>query len=130
VYSKSILALKARQAAQSWVLKARLYILQFKFADADKAYQEAMQAAPESFEVNFAYASFNQDLNRYTEARKAYDRCLTMARQRSDEANIALTLNNLGNLDSDQNRIHLAERFRVDSPELSRTVKPNSAAVF
>src|SRR5713226_1607551 len=33
------------KAAQSWVLKAQLYILQFKFEDADKAYQKALEAA-------------------------------------------------------------------------------------
>jgi Tfp pilus assembly protein PilF len=58
-----------QQAAQSWVLKARLFVVQFKFEDAGKAYQDALQAAPERYEVNFAYASFNQGLNRYTTTR-------------------------------------------------------------
>jgi len=93
------------QAAQSWVLKARLYTLQFKFEDADKAYEEAVEAAPESFAVNFAYAYFDQNLNRYTAARKAYERCLTMARQSGDDSEIANTLNNLGILDNGQNRM-------------------------
>ena len=108
------------QAALSWVLKARLYILQFKFADADKAYQEAMQAAPESFEVNLAFAYFNQNLNRYTAARKAYERCVTMARQRGDAANIAMTLNNLGILDRDQNRMDEARRDYDEALKIRR----------
>jgi tetratricopeptide (TPR) repeat protein len=93
------------EAAQSWVLKARLFTLQFKFEDAEKAYQEAQQAAPDSVEVNFAFAYFNQNLNRYPEARKAYERCLAMARQRGDDSHMARSLNNLGNLDEDQNRL-------------------------
>ena len=98
------------QAAQSWVLKARLFVLQFKFAEADKAYQEAVQAAPDSYEVNFAYADFNQDLNRYTAARKVYEGCLAMARQRGDDLKIAATLNNLGVLDRDQDRTEEARK--------------------
>jgi tetratricopeptide (TPR) repeat protein len=108
------------QAAQSWVLKARLYTLQFRFADADKAYQEVMQAAPESFEVNFAYASFNQNLNRYTVARKGYERCLTMARQHGRDSNIAMTLNNLGMLDRAQNRMEEARRAYDEALKIRR----------
>jgi Tfp pilus assembly protein PilF len=108
------------QAAQSWVLKARLFILQFKFADADKAYREALQAAPESFEVNFIYAYFNQSLNRYTEARKGYERRVAMARQRGDESSIATTLNNLGALDTVQNRMDEADKAYDEALKIRR----------
>jgi tetratricopeptide (TPR) repeat protein len=94
--------------------------LQFKFEDADKAYQEGVQAAPESFEVNFAFTHFNQNLNRYTEARKGYERCLAMARQRGDDTNIADTVNNLGVLDSDENRIDDARRDYEEALKIDR----------
>ena len=79
-----------------------------------------MQAAPRSFEVNLAFAYFNQNLNRYTAARKAYERCVTMARQRGDAANIAMTLNKLGILDRDQNRMDEARRDYDEALEIRR----------
>jgi tetratricopeptide (TPR) repeat protein len=96
------------QAALSWVLKARLLSLQFKFEDADNAYEEARQAAPDNFEVNSDFAYFNQYLHRYTTARKGYERCLALARQRGDDSKIADTLNNLGALHFNQNRMNEA----------------------
>ena len=45
------------QAAGSWVLKARLLTIQFRFADAEAAYGEALEVAPSSFDVNFAFAT-------------------------------------------------------------------------
>jgi tetratricopeptide (TPR) repeat protein len=108
------------QAAGSWVLKARLLTIQLRFAEAEAAYGEALQAAPNSFDVNFAFAYFNQLLNRRAVAAKAYERCLEVARQNGDEAAVAMTLNNLGNLHREQNRMDDARQALEEALKIRR----------
>ena len=93
------------EAIQAWLLKAQLLTVQFRFHDAEKAYQGA--TSPESFEANFAYL-VNQQLNHYDKAMTAYERCLELARRNQDNAKIAATLNNLANLDQRQGRMDAA----------------------
>ena len=38
------------EAIQAWLLKAQLFTVQFRFEDAEKAYQEAIDTSPERFE--------------------------------------------------------------------------------
>ncbi|MGA8657615.1 MAG: tetratricopeptide repeat protein [Chthoniobacterales bacterium] len=97
-----------QNAVQAWLLKGQLLTVQFHFDGAETAYLAAINAAPESFDANFAFARFSQELNRYEKARKAYERCLEWARKPGNDAELALTLNNLGVLDSDQNRLEEA----------------------
>jgi tetratricopeptide (TPR) repeat protein len=78
------------EAIQAWLLKAQLFTVQFRFDDAEKAYQGAIDTSPDSFQANFAFAGFNQDLNRYDEAMRAYSRCLELARLKGVTA-ISLT---------------------------------------
>jgi tetratricopeptide (TPR) repeat protein len=108
------------QAAGSWVLKARLLTIQFRFADAETAYGEALQAAPNSFDINFAFAYFSQLLNRRAVAAKAYERCLEVARQNGDEEAVAATLNNLGLLYHDQNRMDDARQAYEEALNIRR----------
>jgi len=63
-------------AVWAWLLKAQLLALKFRFEEADKAYLQAIDAKPDSFEANFNYGVFNQELNRFEKARAAYGRCL------------------------------------------------------
>src|SRR4029077_3376588 len=58
-------------AIQAWLLKAQLLTVQLRFDDAEKAYLQAIEIAPASFEANFAYARFSQHLNRFEKARAA-----------------------------------------------------------
>jgi tetratricopeptide (TPR) repeat protein len=97
-----------RDAVQAWLLKAQLFTVQFRFEDAEKAYEAAIDATPDSPEASFAYARFNQELNRYEEARIAYHRCLEWARKHNDSAGLGQTLNDLGLLDKDENRLEEA----------------------
>src|SRR2546423_4739495 len=57
------------EAIEVWLLKAQLLTVQFRFDDAEKAYQEAIDTSPDSFKASFAFARFNQQLNRYDNAR-------------------------------------------------------------
>src|SRR5439155_19023023 len=64
------------EAIQDWLLRAQLLTVKFRFDDAEKAYQGAIETSPDSFLANFAFAHFNQELNRYDRAGRAYARCL------------------------------------------------------
>jgi tetratricopeptide (TPR) repeat protein len=97
------------------LLKAQLRTVQLRFDDAEKAYLQAIDAEPDSFEANFSYAVFTQTLNRSEKARAAYGRCLELARRNGKDAELARTLNNLGILDRDQNRIDEA-RNEFEAP--------------
>ena len=97
---------KAIQAAvQAWLLKAQLFIVQFRFDEADKAYLQAIDAAPDSFEANFTYVFFNGNLKRYEKAVTACSRCLELARKGEKTYDLALALNEMGLLDIAQNRM-------------------------
>ena len=62
------------EAVQAWLLKARLLTTQFRYDEAEKAYHDAIDAAPDGFEANLAYACFSQNLNRFKQARAAWRR--------------------------------------------------------
>src|SRR6266478_2760989 len=111
---------KTTEAIQAWLLRAQLFTVQFRFDDAEKAYQEAIDTSPESLKANFAFAHFNQELNRYDKARRAYARCLELARSKDDDGDIALTLNNLANLDKDQNRPETARKGYEEALKIYR----------
>ena len=108
------------EAIQAWLLKAQLFTVQFRFDDAEKAYQEAIDTSPDSFKANFAFARFNQDLNHYDKAASAYGRCLELARRNKDNSEIAATLNNLANLDRDQNRMEAARKEYEEALRIRR----------
>ena len=98
------------QVVENYLLKARILTTQFKFDEAEGIYQKAMAAVPESFRASFGFANFCQDLRRYGKARSAYERALTQAKLHGDEADVAMTLNNLGLLDNAQNRMDDARK--------------------
>jgi tetratricopeptide (TPR) repeat protein len=89
---------------QAWLLKAQLLTVQFRFDHAEEAYKAAIDAAPDNFTANFAFAYFSQGLNRYQQAASSYSRCLELARKSQNNADLALTLNNLGSLERDRNQ--------------------------
>ena len=103
------------EAVQAWLLRARLLTVQFQFSEAEKAYREAIETSPESFEANFAFAKFSHDLNRYGTAESLYLKCLELARRSGNQRDVAMALNGLGVLNSDQNRKDEARRAYVEA---------------
>jgi tetratricopeptide (TPR) repeat protein len=97
-------------AVQEWLLKAQLLTIQFDFDGAQEAYKAAIDAAPDDFKVNFAYANFSRGLNRFEKARVAYGRCLEWARKNGKNDKLAETLDNLGILDRRQGRMEEARK--------------------
>ncbi|HEV3037831.1 MAG TPA: tetratricopeptide repeat protein [Candidatus Angelobacter sp.] len=118
------------QTAQSWVLKGRLLTLEFRFEEADQAYRKAVHAAPRSFDVNFDYAYFNQELNRYFAARQAYERCLEIAKGDHNEASVAKALNNLGKLYNDHHRLDEARQALDEALKISRGLARKDPEVY
>jgi tetratricopeptide (TPR) repeat protein len=110
----------AESAVQPRLLKAQLLTVQLRFKDAEKAYLQAIEIAPDSFEANFAYAGFTQNLNRYEEARRTYQRCKELARKTGNNAALATTLNNLGIVDSAQHRIEDARKEYEEALQIRR----------
>jgi tetratricopeptide (TPR) repeat protein len=98
-------ARQSRQVVENYLLKARILTTQFKFNEAEGAYEKAIRAFPESFQASFGLGVFCQELNRYGRALGAYERARALAGLSGEEADVASTLNNLGNLHRDQNRM-------------------------
>ncbi len=98
------------QATESWLLRARLLTTKFSFAEAEKSYEEAVRTSPEDLDALFAFAYFLKSLNKHGAARQHYEQCLALARVKGDSNIIATTLNNLGVLHSDQNRMEEARK--------------------
>jgi len=107
-------------AVQAWLLKAQLLTTQIRFEGAEKAYLQAIEIGPESFEAHIAYGRFNQDLNRFEKARVAYGWCLEWARKNGKNAEAAVTLNNLGLLDRDQKLMDEAQKEFQEALKIER----------
>jgi tetratricopeptide (TPR) repeat protein len=107
-------------AVQECLFTAQLVTVQFRFEDAEKAYLQAIDAESDSFEANFAYAGFSQNLNRFEQAKAAYGRCLEWARKKGKDEELAATLNNLGVLDSDQGRMKEARKEYAEALQIRR----------
>ena len=115
---------------QAWLLKAQLLTVQFRFEDAEKAYLQAIEIAPDSFDTNFAYSNFNGFLNRFEKARTAYSRCLELARKHQSNPELANTLNNLGTIDRAQNRPEEARKDFTEALQIFRELVQKNPDVY
>jgi len=113
--------------------------MQFRFDEAEATHRAAIEVEPNSFATRFAFGIFCQELNRFDQARPAYERALAIARKGAREADVAMALNNLGMLLRDQNRMEQAReayeealktyrRLATENPEtylpdVARTLK-------
>ena len=115
---------------QDWLLKAYLLTVQLRFDDAEKAYLQAIAPEPDSFEANFAYALFIQNLNRFEQAKAAYGRCLEWARKNGKDGELPTTLNNLGVLDSVQGRMEEAGKEFAEALQIYRELAQKSPETY
>src|SRR5436190_1071215 len=118
------------EAVRGWLLKGQLLTVQFRFNDAEKAYQGAIETSPESFGANFAFAWFSQQLNHYDKAMSAYGRCLELARRNQDNGKIAMTRNNLAMLDAGQNRPEIARKGFEEALKIYRELAQNNRDAY
>ena len=119
-----------RETARDWALRGSLLATKFRFAEAEAAYRSAIETAPDDFERRFEFAFFLQRLNRHQAAREQYERCLSLARSQSDSGRIALTLNNLGLLHRDQNRMEEARKTLEEALAISRKLAASNPDTY
>jgi tetratricopeptide (TPR) repeat protein len=108
------------QVVQAYLLRGRLLTTQFRFDEATAAYRNAIQAGPESFKANFDFAYFSQSLNRYSQAETYYLRCLELAKRNRNNDKIMVTLNNIGALYADLNRMAQARTAYEEALKIYR----------
>ncbi|HSS50154.1 MAG TPA: tetratricopeptide repeat protein, partial [Thermoanaerobaculia bacterium] len=119
---------KTKEAIQNRLLKAHISTAIFRFDEAERNYQAAIELAPDSFEAHYEFAGFDQALNRLPKALAAYTRSLELARRTGTEEDVADTLSNLGNLYRAENRTDEArhafeEALKIDRDLAGKTPK-------
>jgi tetratricopeptide (TPR) repeat protein len=119
-----------QQAVAGWLLKGQLLSTKFDYEGAGRAYDRAVAAAPGSSEAWKAYALFHQRQNHFAQARQGYERTLTLARQASDRALVAWTLNYLGNLSADENRKAEARKAYEEALTIRRALADQNPDVY
>lgn len=107
-------------AIQGYLLRARLLTIQFRFDLAENTYKALLQIAPENFEAQFGYAYFSQQRNQHKQAMGAYEKALALARLGGMKADLADTLNNLGVLYINQNRMGEARQALEEALKIRR----------
>ena len=117
-------------AIEGYLLKARLLSVQFRFREVEETYQAAMAADPDSFNASFAYAVFSQELNRHQKALAAYQRCVELAKRRGSKSDVATTLNNLGILHADQNRMGEARQAYEEALKTYRELAETNPGTY
>ena len=123
------------QAANRYRLKAQSYVAKFNFANAEKYYQQAIDADPENFDNLHEFAVYLYKQNQFLKAQPLYEKALTLAKDDSEKAR---TLNNLGALYQMQNAYDKAadayERALKIREELAaanpQTYRPDVAATL
>src|SRR5664280_167679 len=117
-------------AVQGYLLKARLLTTQFQFAQAEKVYESAIQAAPDSPYAHLEFALFSQELNHFSDARREYLRALEIAHRNGNQGDVAATLNNLGLLDAAQNRMEEARGHYEEALKTYRQLAQHSPDTY
>ncbi|WP_027477935.1 tetratricopeptide repeat protein [Curvibacter gracilis] len=125
-------ALQAKEAqlVSAWQLKAQMLVTRLDFEGAAKAQDTATRIAPGSFNAWFGYAWFNQERNDFQAARKGYERALQLAREASKASDVAMTLNNLGNLSRAENRHAEARQHYEEALKLCRELARTNPAAY
>jgi tetratricopeptide (TPR) repeat protein len=118
------------EAVQGYLLRARLLTTQFRFDEAGKVYQAAVDDAPDSFDAWAALATFMYVQNRYRQALPACLRALELARQKENKADVATTLNNLGILHLDQNRMEEARKAYDEALTIRRQLAKQNPEAY
>ncbi|MBB3181160.1 tetratricopeptide repeat protein [Variovorax sp. Sphag1AA] len=121
---------KLDEAAQGFLLRGDILALRFDFDGAGRAYGRAVKVAPGSADAWLQYAYFHQQQNKFAQAREGYGRALGLYRQQGKSADVATTLNNLGNLLSDESRMAEARKAYEESLSIRRTLAHKNPDVY
>jgi tetratricopeptide (TPR) repeat protein len=119
-----------QQAAAGWLLKGQLLTTKFDDDGAGRAYDKAVTAVPGSEAAWEAYALFQQRQHHFARARQGYEKMLTLARQASDCARVAWTLNSLGVLNRAENRKAEARKDFEEALVIRRALASQTPDVY
>ena len=123
-------------ASQAYRLRGQLLTSQLQFADAEKAYRAAVDATPDDFDANFELAYFSQTVNHFEDAITFYTKAERISRPLASgnppvyRPYVAMTLNNLGNLYSDETRMEEARKAYEEALEIRRDLARQNPAVY
>jgi len=98
------------KSIETYMLKARLLVMDFQFEKAEKFYRIAIEDGPDKFENIFEFALYMQKQNKHFDALELYQDALAVAERKRSEEQIADVMNNLGALQSDLNDYPSAEK--------------------
>ncbi|MCP4347039.1 MAG: tetratricopeptide repeat protein, partial [Desulfobacterales bacterium] len=116
------------KGVENYMLKARLCITDFRFDEAEKNFQKAVQAGPDDYDNIFEFALYLQKQNQYVRALPLYENALSIAEKKQDKDGEATTLNNLGVLYRNSNdypaaakaykrSLEIREKLAKDNPD-------------
>jgi tetratricopeptide (TPR) repeat protein len=114
----------------SWLLRGQLLAVKFDFDGASRAYGEAVKFVLDSFDAWFAYSLFHQEQVRFREAREGYEKALCLARASGKDEDVAMTLNNLGNLHRNENRMAEARQAFEEALKIHRKLAQKNPDVY
>jgi tetratricopeptide (TPR) repeat protein len=123
-------------ASQAYRLRGQLLTSQLQFADAEKAYRAAVDATADDFDANFEVAYFSQTLNHFEDAIMFYAKAERISRQLASgnppvyRPYMATTLNNLGIVYRDENRMDEARKAYGEALEIRRDLARQNPAVY
>ena len=109
--------------------------IQFSFGEARDFYERLIELAP-TIEHHFKYAHLLQSLNDFKKAKTLYEKVLQELRELSKQnqeaykPNVAMTLNNLGNLLSATNELKQAQAHYEEALEIHRELAKQNPEAY
>jgi tetratricopeptide (TPR) repeat protein len=114
------------EAAAAYGLRGQILTSQFRFADAEKAYEQSVGIAQQSYRAWFEYGDFHRKLHHYARARDALDKALKLAEAGNRQSDVADALNNLGLVYWNQKNLEEAVSAHSRALALRRSVASKS----
>ena len=118
------------KAIYGYLLRAQLLTAQYNFAEAEQLYTSLAERFAGNFAVQFIYGYYSTNMNHFQAARVGYERALAIARQNQDQTQLADSLNNLGNVDQQQNRIDDARKHYEEALKIRSQLADKDPATY
>jgi|WetSurMetagenome_2_1015567.scaffolds.fasta_scaffold07458_8 tetratricopeptide (TPR) repeat protein len=116
--------------AKDHFTRAKVFQLQFEPVKALPHFKKAYTYRPDNLEYSFKYARALQKQNDFKAAAPIYETYLEKARESDDQEQVANTLNNLGTLYSDTQRLKEAEHTYQEALDIRRTLAKTNPQTY
>ncbi len=124
---------KLRNNSSEFLIKAQITATNYRsptrFKDTCSYFEQAIKSHA-SFDNQFKYAKFLQDHNQFNKASQYYEQILKDFSDTLDPTNKARTLNNLGNLQSNNNELDKAEQSYSEALDIRRDLAKGNPQAF